>query len=52
MKKEFNKLYIVEQGDTIEKIAHKYNVSTLSILITNNITPSMIKQGMVLFIKS
>lgn len=52
MKKEFNSLYIVQQDDNIEKIAQKYNVSTISILINNNITPNMIKKGMVLHIKS
>lgn len=51
MKKEFNKLYIVQKNDTIESIAKKYNVSTLSILIANNITPSMIKENLVLYIK-
>ena len=52
MKKEFNKIYIVENGDNIDKIAEKYNVSAVSILIINNITPSMLKKGMILFIKS
>lgn len=52
MKKEFNKLYIVSHGDNIEKIAQKYNITPLSILIANNVTPSMIKKDMVLIIKS
>ena len=52
MKKEFNSMYIVQQGDTLEKIAEKYSVSTISILISNNITPGMIKKDMVLYIKS
>ena len=52
MKKEKNILYIVEENENIEKIAKKYNVSTLSILIYNNLTPSMIKKGMPLIIKS
>ena len=52
MKKEYNNLYIVQKEDNIEKIAEKYNVSAMSILIHNNITPSMIKEGLVLYIKS
>lgn len=51
MKKEYNQIYIVKENDSIEKIAEKYNVSTLSILIANNVTPKMIKKGKVLFIK-
>ncbi len=51
MKKEFNQFYIVKQGDTIDKIAQKYGVSALSILIENAISPKMIREGFVLFIK-
>lgn len=50
MQKEFNKLYIVEQNDNIDKIAKKLNVTAISILIKNNITPNMIKKGMILII--
>ena len=50
MKKSLNSVYIVQQGDNIEKIAKKYNISTISILIKNNITPNMIKKGRVLII--
>ena len=50
MKKEYNQIYIVQEGDNIEKIAEKYKISPLSILIANNITPKMIKKGKVLFI--
>lgn len=52
MKKEYNQIYIVKDGDNLEKIAEKYKVSPLSILITNNITPKMIKKGKVIFIKN
>jgi len=51
MKKEFNTFYIVKRGDTIEKIAAKYNVNPTAILINNYITPKMIKEGCILFIK-
>ena len=46
MKKEFNQIYIVKEGDSLDKIASIYNVSPLSILLTNNITPKMLKKGM------
>ncbi len=52
MKKEFNQIYIVKEGDSLDKIASIYNVSPLSILLTNNITPKMLKKGKVLFIKN
>ena len=51
MKKEYNSLYIVQEHDNIDMIDKKYGVSSLSILIANNITPGMIKKGKVLFIK-
>ena len=51
MKKEFNQIYIVKENDNIEKIAKKYQVSPISILIYNNLSPKMIKRGRVLFIK-
>lgn len=51
MKKEFNQIYIVKENDNIESISKKYNVPPISILITNNITPKMIKKGKVLIIK-
>lgn len=51
MKKEYNIFYIVKKGDTIDKIAEKYNVHPTSILINNYLTPKMIKEGCILFIK-
>lgn len=51
MKKEFNQIYIVKENDNIEKIAKKYQVSPIYILIYNNLSPKMIKRGRVLFIK-
>lgn len=51
MKKEYNQIYIVKENDNIEKIAKKYQVSPISILIYNNLSPKMIKRGRVLFIK-
>lgn len=52
MKKQLNKIYIVQKGDSLEKISSLYNIKPLSILLYNNITPSMIKEGIVLFIPS
>ena len=51
MKKVLNEIYIVQEDDTIDSIASKYNVYPISILILNNIIPKMIKKGKVLFIK-
>lgn len=51
MRKEYNQIYIVREGDNIENISKKYAVSPLSILISNNITPKMVKKGKVLVIK-
>lgn len=51
MKKELNEIYIVEENDTVEKIAKKYNKNEIAILINNSILPSMLKKGCVLYIK-
>jgi len=48
LKKELNNFYIVQKGDNIETIAKKYGLSTISILIKNNLTPAMIKEGIIL----
>ncbi len=50
MKKEFNKIYIVEDGDNIETISKKYGVSAIKILIKNSTVPAKIKKGKVLII--
>ena len=51
MKKEYNQIYIVQEGDNIENISKKYSVSPISILLCNNITPKLVKKGKVLVIK-
>lgn len=51
MKKDYNIFYIVQKGDTIDKIAKKYQINPTTILINNFISPQMIKEGCVLFIK-
>lgn len=52
MKICLNKIYVVQKFDTIDTIAKKYNVNPFSILIKNNLTPKMIKEGIVLFIEN
>ncbi len=52
MKKFLNEFYIVQKKDTIDSIAKKYDVNAMIILITNNITPKMLKEGMLLYIKN
>ena len=51
MKKEFNQYYIVEEGETIQSIALKLNKNPIEILLSNALTPNMIKKGYVLYIK-
>lgn len=50
MKKILNNLYIVKKGDTLESIAQKYMISSMNILLQNNVTPKMIKEGLILYI--
>lgn len=52
MKKIKDAIYLVKKGDSLNSIAKKYNVNSTKILIDNNCTPKMIKEGMVLFIKN
>lgn len=52
MKKELNLFYTVKKGDTVNSIAQMYKVSPTSILIINSITPKMINEGYVLYIKT
>ncbi len=51
MKKEYNQFYIIKKGDTIDKIAEKYHVSPISILIDNSVSPKNLKEGHILFIR-
>lgn len=50
MIKKNNQYYIVKKGDNLENIAQKYKIQPLKILILNNLTPEMIKEGKLLFI--
>lgn len=50
MKKQLNNFYIVQKHDNIETIAQKYNLNPVAILIKNNLTPSMIKEGVILIL--
>ena len=51
MIKKNNNFYFVQKNDNLEKIAKKYNISPLKILILNNLTPDMIREGIILFIE-
>lgn len=51
MKKEKNIFYIVKKGDSLETIAKIYETTSVKILILNNLTPNMIKDGTILYIK-
>lgn len=44
--------YVVKQGDTLYKIAEKYNTTVQAIVSLNNLTSSMIYPNQVLFIPS
>ncbi len=50
MKKYLNNFYRVKKGDTIDKIASLYGVNPIKILILNNCSPLLIKEGTILFI--
>ncbi len=52
MKKELNQIYIVQENDNIEKIAKKYKINPINILISNKISPKMIKKGVILYINN
>lgn len=51
MKKFESPIYVVKAGDTINTIAQKNGVNPTQILLTNNIMPNMIKEGVALYIK-
>ncbi len=50
MKLERNRIYFVEEGDTLSSIAQNFGVNPTYILLANNITPKMISKGMILYI--
>ncbi len=50
MLKKNNLFYIVQQNDDIEIIAKKYNINSTKILLLNNLTPYMIREGKILYI--
>lgn len=51
MFKKNNNFYLIQKNDNLEKIAKKYNIPALKILIINNLLPDMIKEGRILFIE-
>lgn len=50
MKKTKNSIYVVQTGDTLASIAADYHINPTQILLQNNITPKMIKPGLVLYL--
>ena len=48
MKKENLPIYRVQKGDTLNSIALKYNINPTQILVENAITPSQIREGMII----
>ena len=50
MKIENNQIYVIKKGDTLASIAQKYKVNPTTILISNNISTKMIREGFVLYI--
>lgn len=43
-------LYKIQENDTLNSIAQKFNINPTSILLINNITPKHIRKGFVLYI--
>ncbi len=50
MKKIFDRFYIVKRDDTLSSIAEKFEINETQILVENFITPSQIKEGVILSI--
>jgi len=50
MKKTKNPIYVVKKGDTLNSIALEYNINPTILLLQNNCTPNMLKEGVVLYI--
>ena len=51
MIKKENWFYIVKKNDDLQKISTNCKTSPIKILILNNITPQIIKEGKILIIK-
>lgn len=50
MIKKYNKYYIVKKNDNLINISRKYKINPIKILLENNLTPEMIREGRVLYI--
>ncbi len=50
MQKNYLPFYIVKKGDTLSAIAKKFDINPTQILVENYITPSGIKEGVILSI--
>ena len=52
MKLYLSSFYTVQEGDTLDIIAKKYNISPIKILIYNKISPLYIIKNKILYIKN
>ena len=50
MKKEYVSVYKIQEGDSLNSIAKKFNTNPTKILIENNISPKSIRKGKYLII--
>ena len=50
-KKELNHFYIISKNENIEEIAQKCNTLSIKLLLENNTTPFVLKEGQILFVK-
>ncbi len=50
MQKNYLPFYVVKKGDSLNSIAKKFDVNPTQILVENYITPSAIKEGVILSI--
>lgn len=50
MQKNYVPFYVVKKGDSLNSIAQKFDVNPTQILVENYITPSAIKEGVILSI--
>lgn len=50
MQREYVPFYVVKSGDTLASLAEKFEVSQTQILVENYLTPSAIKEGVVISI--
>lgn len=50
MQKEYLPFYVIKSGDTLASLSEKFDVSQTQILVENYLTPSAIKEGVIISI--